>query len=212
MRAARAIQDDPAEVKIFTDGSGYEGGIGASAILMRRGHPTRTVRLHLGPDKHHIVYGGEVVGLILGAHLLNTETRPYDSVMFGTDNQAVIRALKLIKPAPGHALVDSFLTTISHIKENRGDFECRIRWSPGHHGIEGNEMADTEAKKAAEGSSSPKRALPQALHNRIPHSKSAIKANFEKKVRKKAKRHWEKSPCHNRTKKLDQNLPVKEIP
>src|SRR5438552_1229082 len=47
--AKELIARSNAEVKIFTDGSGMKGGIGAAAILMRNGQRTRTLRYHLGP-------------------------------------------------------------------------------------------------------------------------------------------------------------------
>lgn len=38
------------DIQIFTDGSGYEGGIGAAATSWRRGRGERTLQLHLGSD------------------------------------------------------------------------------------------------------------------------------------------------------------------
>ena len=65
--AGRAEED----VQIFTDGSGYQGGIGAAAVLRRRGKPERALRYHLGSDKHYTVFNGEQIGMLLGVELLN---------------------------------------------------------------------------------------------------------------------------------------------
>ena len=46
---------------IYTDGSGFENGIGAAAILTTNGRTKQTIRYYLGPDTHHTVYEAEAV-------------------------------------------------------------------------------------------------------------------------------------------------------
>jgi len=65
---ARRAEED---IQIFTGRSGYQGGIGAAAILRRRGKPERVLQYHLGSDKHYTVFNGEQVGMLLGVELLN---------------------------------------------------------------------------------------------------------------------------------------------
>ena len=62
-------------VQVYSDGSGYEGGIGASALLYINDRLARTIRLYLGTTKEHMVYKAEGVGLIMGLHLLNGLSR-----------------------------------------------------------------------------------------------------------------------------------------
>jgi hypothetical protein len=57
---------DESRMKVFTDGSGYEGQVGAAAVLYRDGVVRGRRRMRLGSLRHHTVYEGEGVGMILG--------------------------------------------------------------------------------------------------------------------------------------------------
>jgi hypothetical protein len=57
--------DNMDDIKIFTDGSGLNGHIGAAAVLTRGFHPYIIARHHLGPETKHTVYEGECVGQLL---------------------------------------------------------------------------------------------------------------------------------------------------
>ena len=104
-----------------------------------------------------------MVGLILAAQLLATETTPFASVMIATDNQAAIQVTLLQKPTSGHALVDEFTNLMNRTYRKLGGFQCEIIWTPGHEGTEGNEAADALAKQAAVGTSSARHRLPKYL-------------------------------------------------
>ena len=69
-----AIADNKADFgrgkRIYTDSSGYEGQVGASAILFINGRKTAALRYRLGPLTEHTVFEGELVGIILGFHRL----------------------------------------------------------------------------------------------------------------------------------------------
>jgi hypothetical protein len=65
-------QDNP-DVKVFTDGSGMEGKIGAAAVLYRNGRAKTELRYKLGAQRHHTVYEGEGIGAILGTKLISNE-------------------------------------------------------------------------------------------------------------------------------------------
>ena len=59
---------------VYTDGSGYEGQIGAAAVLMVNGLELRRVRYRLGPETQHTVYEAEILAVILALHLLTQVT------------------------------------------------------------------------------------------------------------------------------------------
>ena len=59
---------------VFTDGSGFQGGIGTAAIADGQEH--RHVQCtHLGPDTEHTVFEGELGGLVLALDIIEAEPR-----------------------------------------------------------------------------------------------------------------------------------------
>jgi hypothetical protein len=98
--ATADMEQDHPDVKIFTDGSSMDNKIGAAAALYRNGRLKSTLRYKLGSQKHHTVYEGEGVGMLLGTKLMEREWG-IRSANFYIDNRAVILATRLTKPAPG---------------------------------------------------------------------------------------------------------------
>ena len=184
-------EDDTAQVKVYTDGSGYKGMIGASAVLYRY-HPggrktEKYLQYHLGPDTEYTVCDGETVGLTLAAHLLQEE-RGVGRASGSADNQAAIRSTTSIKPKSGHHLVDMFTKRLQAARKTNTNLNLTIRWIAGHMEVEGNERADELAKEAAEGRCSSDRRMPTELHKgkRLPVSRSAIKQRFRRELQTQA--------------------------
>jgi ribonuclease HI len=198
-------------VTIYTDGSAYEGGVGAAAVLTRPRRPPRKIQLHLGETSKYTVYTGEVTGLLLGAHLLCSETRGFDTVLFAVDNQATVQSFEAHKPAPSHMLLDAFEKRLKNLSKRRKDLKVKILWIPGHEGVEGNEIADSAAKDAASGTSSPGRQLPKLLRKTLPASKAAVKMALDERLSDRAARWWRSSPRFNRAKLVDPDLPSKKF-
>ena len=59
-----------ASVKIYTNGSSIEGGIGSAATLYIKNTLQQSPQFYLGSDEHHMVYEARQVGLTLGVALL----------------------------------------------------------------------------------------------------------------------------------------------
>ena len=121
-----------------------------------------------------------------------------NSVIIYTDNRAAIIASTLTKPSLGHYIIDTFHNTISTIKKKNPCMSIQLKWVPTHRGIEGNEAADQAAKKATTHGSSHITKLPKLLTKSFPHSKSAAKQAFHKKLKDKAQITWEKSSQYRR--------------
>ena len=77
---------DAADIRIYTDGSGFNGQAGAAAVLYRRGEAPVSLRCRLGSLDKHTSFEAEVAGLILGTHLLGQEPQ-LSTVMINTDSQ-----------------------------------------------------------------------------------------------------------------------------
>lgn len=199
---------DRAPIRIYTDGSGFEGGIGAAAVLIRRMATGRTrkrvLKFHLGTAQEHTVYEGELVGLILAQHLLSSEAR-ISVVSLYTDNQASITGSSSIKPTAGHHLMDLFHRKLERLQQRRPALKLTNYWIPSHSGCQGNEMADDEAKKAAQGETSANEELPRELQydQPLPYSKSAIKQIFNRKFREQAQKHFENSSRYAKLLEID---------
>jgi hypothetical protein len=83
-----------------------------------------------------------------------------------------------------------------------------LQWTPGHEGIRGNEEIDQDAKKAAEGDSSPNRDLPAFLRSSsLPLSTSAAKQSFQQLVMTRWKAEWTRSKRHRKMQRLDDTMP-----
>ncbi len=102
-----------ATVTIYTDGSGFGGGVGAAAVMYKDDavSPYKIYRHHLGSINRHSTYEGEIVGLILAAWMLvglGDRYVGYDEINLFVDCQSAIEAVSKGDPGPGQYLFDAF--------------------------------------------------------------------------------------------------------
>ena len=168
------------DYRVYSDGSGHGGGIGAAAVLYNNSVVIQKLQFHLGPDTMHTVYKAELVGIILALFLLTHILRAIlTTIIIGLDNQAVIQALNSQLAKPSHYLLDLihnsakrlhqkqdklcnpqiFQTTpdrpTTRTPKKRKVCDLHIHWVPGHSKFAPNKLADELAKEAADGISSP---------------------------------------------------------
>ncbi|OBZ68012.1 hypothetical protein A0H81_12025 [Grifola frondosa] len=180
-------------IRVYSDGSDVDGGVGAAAVLFKPGNPGyKVLRFHLGSSDDHSVYEAEVVGLLLGTELLKTE-RSLEGASIAADNKSSIQATKLRRPAPAHYLLDSLHKHLRALGRKHHEAKVTIRWVPGHMDLEGNETADLEAKRAARGDSSPIEDLPDILRDGLPRSATKMRQVFLTDLQGKAKTTWNSS-------------------
>jgi ribonuclease HI len=204
--ALENMQQDRADVKVFTDGSGMEGRIGAAAVLYQNGRMKTRLRYQLGSQHHHTVYEGEGIGAVLGTKLISNEWG-VRSAIFYIDNQASITATQLTNPTSGHHIFDAFHDCIEALKKKHSRIHLQIKWVPGHKGVDENEQADKQAKKAITEGSSDRSELPRHLKKTLPYSKSAMKWAYNEKLKRRAQKIWQKSPRFERMRKTDPTTP-----
>jgi ribonuclease HI len=152
-------------IKIYLDRSENNGKVGAAAVLLNPGHWPCTLHYHLGSDAEHTIQEAELIGILLGIHLIKTEKKGRTSFALGTDNQATIKTLTIDLANPGQKIALNFLKLAESTRKSKGSarYLLMLRWTAGHLGIAGNERADKEAKAAAAGITSDKNLLPSFL-------------------------------------------------
>jgi hypothetical protein len=123
------------------------------------------------------------------------------------DSQAVIQATTSNKPAPEHYLLDEVHKQYRIVQKIHSNMEMKIRWSPGHSDIPGNEAADKAARRAAEGNTTAMRHLPRLLQDSLPHSKSAARQTDRRNVKEMAIAAWKRSTRFARIDYLVPGLP-----
>jgi ribonuclease HI len=196
------------KVHIYTDGSAHNGQVGAAAILKRPGKQRRTLHYHLSTTEEHTVYKAEMVGLLLGLQLIKMEQAGSVPTVIGADNQAALKAIQSELMHPRQHLAAMFLCTASQIKGKCSTkYSLTLRWTAGHVGIPGNEEADTEARKAAEGLTSDTKLLPPTLRRALPKSTTAIKQKHSTQIKSKWVTLWRKSPRGKQMLVIDNTSP-----
>ena len=62
-------------VQVYMDGLIQDGKVGAVALLIRQGEPNCMLHYHLRPSSKHMVHEAELVGILLGLHLIKMDKK-----------------------------------------------------------------------------------------------------------------------------------------
>ena len=199
------------EIQVYADGSAINSQVGAAAVLIRAGKVQRTLHLHLGSECEHTVHEAELSGILLGLRLVSTEQHGSTMCMLGVDNQAAIKAFSSDLRKPGHHLARKAICIATQIQKRRkaGGYSLTLRWTAGHKGIVGNEIADHEAKKAAGGKTSEKQSLPPYLRKPLMTNPAAIKSAYHEGLLREWSETWKNSDRGRRAATIDKTAPSK---
>ena len=200
---------DDADFKVFSDGSGINNGIGAAAVIYKRGNlrPIKQLKAYLGPSAKFNTYEAEIVGAILAAWIIREDQRTTGKrVTIYIDNQAVIMALINPTANPGQHLIRYFNLIADEIGA-----KIEIRWISSHSLVKGNEKVDKLAKDAALGRSSRRAELPYILKKPLPVSASATKQEFLAKLKRKWTVKWTTSGRSQRMATFDDSFPFNKF-
>jgi ribonuclease HI len=206
-RIREETDNNPDRIWIYTDGSAHNGGVGAAAVMYKGKDLIDVKRQYLGTDKEHTVYEAEAIGLALGIGFLGERIEGGDALL-GLDNQAIQLGLVARKGRTAGYIMDEVNDMLQRLKYYNRNINVRIIWTPGHIDIPGNERADGEAKKAAEGNSTPHNHLPASLLF-LPISAAATRQSWSDKLKQQAAHSFSKSPRAQQALSIDPSLPSK---
>jgi ribonuclease HI len=211
--AQQAERDDEADVKIYTDGSGKDGHIGAAAILYHGFRVPRTARFHVGQSNKHTVFEGEGIGQLLGLKLLQNTGRNLNGVEVSmcVDSHAAIMRHNARTKTAAEYIFKEIHATANEIKNKFPNVKLKVRWTPGHAGIPGNEAVDKEAKKAADNPESNTNARFGILARNLPVSRSAHLQQLKEEVKVKYTSSFREGPRFHRVAAFDRSMPSKKF-
>ena len=181
--------NDSPDFKIYTDSSGHNGKVGASAVLFRKGEcqAIKSLTYHLGDLTRHSIIEAKITGVLLAAWLIHTTPgSAHFSFSIYTDSQTVIRLLTRCFSGSGSILVNAFHTA--------ANTPLKVNWISGHSKVRGNVKADDLASLAAQGQSSPAADLPPLLRKPLPFSADAEKQVYNQEIKAMWTEQWRISP------------------
>ncbi|KAJ6016472.1 zinc knuckle domain protein [Penicillium herquei] len=142
----------------FTDGSGYQGHVGAAAMT---DSPGETLQSQMGTDSISTVYSAEIraaeMALEAAANMEPNDKPgddPYQRLKDGglvifSDSQAALKAIKTPRMPSGQIYLEGCLRLVDKLQEQYPSCPVELRWIPAHQGVTFNEMVDFQAKEAA---------------------------------------------------------------
>ncbi|XP_035685694.1 uncharacterized protein LOC118422282 [Branchiostoma floridae] len=136
---------------VFTDGSslGNPGPTGCAAVIYEQWGVTEpyTVRKPVAAKSNN--YEGELQGIYLALNTLHRSQSKNRRILILCDCKAALENVSSLQQAEAYNdLVNAARQRLFEIQQKGHNIQ--IEWCPGHMGVEGNELADMQAKLAAE--------------------------------------------------------------
>ena len=207
--ACKADRINEADIRIYSDGSGRDGRIGAAAIMNFGFRAPRRARFHLGSSDEHTVFEGECIGQLLGLRLLQTSGLNLNGreVSLGIDSQAAIIRHNARSNAPAAYVINEIHKIVYDLTKAFPHLKITLRWTPGHVGLAGNEEVDVEAKKAAVGAHHNINSNFGILKRPLPVSRSAHRQILRDEITAKYQREFRLSDKYQRFIRVDPSMP-----
>ncbi|GAA6041624.1 hypothetical protein NBRC10512_007477 [Rhodotorula toruloides] len=147
---------------VYSDGSMGESGVVGTGVAGRQWDGMAKVVLDEGEEaevegwettskgmgQHQTVYARELQGILLALNAVQHTADPPPRVLLSIDNTSALTHSTDPTPSSGQHLRLAIRQLFEELAHTRKDVCVRLSWSPGHVGIEGNEVADVKAKEA----------------------------------------------------------------
>jgi ribonuclease HI len=127
-------------VLLYTDGSGYQGYIGASMVIPQF---QRQMTECIGTEETSTVYAAEACGIRFALSTLLRFAEDHvrlRKVAIFSDSQAALQSIRNPRMVSGQTYIRDCINLYWECVEN--DIDVVIHWIPGHEGVPGNEAAD----------------------------------------------------------------------
>ena len=147
------IENDTNTIQCYTDGSKMNEKVGAGVYIVDNDTPTWEESYHLGTNS--TVFQAETFAVGTAAKILRESGTKTRKIIINCDSQATIMAMSNIKVKS-----KSTSTAISELNQLAMDNQVLLRWIPAHKGYDGNEKADSLAKKGSDNLDSAQVLLP----------------------------------------------------
>ena len=177
------LTKDPTVLAVYTDGSGINQKIGASAITLfipylgAQPMVAQTKQACLGTDEEFTVYMGELYGLAMACEII-AEADKTQPVHIFVDSRAAIFAVQNPRQQSGQYMLELIAKRLDTLRNT-----VHIHWIPAHTGVSGNEAADVAAKEAtgwrAQGPPGAASPTPPHLHTLISACKTKVRARVD---------------------------------
>jgi ribonuclease HI len=164
-----ATQHEEHTLRIYTDGSGIDGHVGAAAFCP---NTMQTESQYLGSEEEHNVYTAETTAFELAANIANTSPPAFTKCVIYADSQAAIKGISNPNKQSGQGVLISAINKIELLVNTR-NMRTEIKWIPGHKDITGNETADKAAKQAAK-SKGEDPTIPKSTHKSLKSARSVL--------------------------------------
>ena len=165
-------------IKCYTDGSKMEEKVGAGFVIYDNNVILKEEALFLGD--HSTVFQAETAAVLKAASfLLDTGVKDKNIIVL-CDSQATLMALEATKVK--HRTTQEAVRTLNSLGESNS---LKLLWIPAHSDYEGNEYADSLAKKGSQNS--------EATSLNLPTPQAIWKSSTHQLVLQQAEARWNSS-------------------
>jgi ribonuclease HI len=183
------------QLAIYTDGSGYQGRVGAAAVCHRaQEQPENQVRQsYLGTEVDSTVYAAELDGIRMALDTAGNIS-PRSLTLF-SDSQAAIQAVQNPRRPSGQYILSAIYRKVRALRVS-GLTDIQIHWIPAHVGVAGNEAAkEAAARGEVEVESSSVGRPEQPIIRLAAAAKRAVRQRIQQRWRKQWR--WKREPSQH---------------